>query len=387
MLTEHLERCNKFISLDPVERPEFISHYDRVQQAVINKMKNTDDLFNRIFHRTELSGSYADQLKVSEPNEYDVLMILKLHNPIVLNVGRPGYVAINVTRRCIGIKRISDSSGYVMQNKVLGWLRGIMKRIFPSPCQLVRFGVHEYRIKHDVNGPANTLTIQYASYSNDSNSEFSIDFVGALEFPVKEVWMADACIRKQSFLNSNWNAIPKPRKPTPKPIHSQGQRSPNVDAKILQQRRYHNPNKSRDWICSYAEIERDLIHHLQFIKPLIRIFKKIRDTHQMTNLKSYYIKQIFIHERMTRGPDFWKQSLGELFVAMLGVIIRYLENKKLPFYWHQELNLFGHLSREQMKDIEVKFKRIRDDIGRYGPDYIYQTILTDAEQRRISDFV
>lgn len=149
-------------------------------------MKNKDDLFNRIFHRTQLSGSYADQLKVSEPNEYDVLMILKLHNPIVLNVGRPGYVAINVPRRWIGIERILDSSGYVMQNKVLEWLRGIMKRIFPSPCQLVRIGDREYRIKHDVNGPANTLTIQCASYSNDSNSEFSMDFVGALEFPVKE---------------------------------------------------------------------------------------------------------------------------------------------------------------------------------------------------------
>lgn len=244
MLTQHLERCNRFISLDPVERSEFIAHYDSIRDYVISTMKRKDNLFKKIYN---------------------------------------GY-------------------------------RRIMKRIFPRPVNFIEIRNHQYEIIHSVNGPANTLEIQCVSSENE---KISIDFVGALEFSVKDYWMADADIPKERFLDKFWNAIPKPRKPTPKPSYSQ--RYPRWYSNGANR----NHNKNRDWICSYAPIEKVLIHDLGFIKPLIRIFKKIRDTHDMTNLKSYYIKQIFIHQLMLNceHEQYWERSLGELMLKMLDVII------------------------------------------------------------------
>lgn len=97
MLTQRLEGCVDFINIDPKERPVFTTHYDIVRNWVINRMKSSDELFRKIYRRYQLSGSYADQLKVSKPNEYDVLMILDLRYPITelkTDERKPGYVQI-----------------------------------------------------------------------------------------------------------------------------------------------------------------------------------------------------------------------------------------------------------------------------------------------------
>lgn len=389
MLTEHLERCNQFISLDPIEKSKCITHYDRIRDFVIDEMKKADALFNKIYHQYRLSGSYADQLKVSEPNEYDLLMILKFPRPIVQKVyGKPGYVTINLMHRgwydIAEYKHVLDSYGYLLQDKVLEWLQRIMKRIFIYPCSLIRIDDYQYRIKHSVNGPANTLDIQYSTSSNEI-TKFSIDFVGALEFLVKDCWVADADIPKKLFLDKSWNAIPKPRYPTRKPTNSpMYPTSANRYGNTLYGRQWQNHNKNRDWICSYAEIERDLIHGLQFIKPLIRIFKKIRDTHKLSNLKSYYIKQIFIHQRMAKDIKYWERPLGELMLEMLDVIIRYLQERNLRSFWHKKFNLIAHFNQEQIEDLSLKLKHIRHDIETHEPTYIYRVILTETEQQEIN---
>lgn len=386
MLTHHLESCNKFITLNPTERSEFAEHYDRVRDYVIDAMRCEDELFDNIFHETQLSGSYADNLKVSNPDEYDVLMILKL--PYRVDVqeieGKPGYVQIKLMDHQWPdpyINRILDGDGYLIQNRVLEWLRSIMKIIFPYTFNSVGIGHNEYLITHSLSGPANTLKIECVNVSNKNKNKFSIDFVGALKFSVQEFWKAD--LPREQFLANNWNAIPKPGKSTRKPFHRR--RYPQrrtTDGN----RPMRNPNRNRDWICSYAAIERELIHGFNSIKPLIRIFKKIRDTHKMTNFKSYYIKQIFIHQCMLKSIDYWEQSLGDLMMEMLDLIIKYLEDGELPFYWHRNFDLFHNFNSKQLNDMRLKFERIRRNIVRRGPEYIYKVILTEPEQRQLLEF-
>lgn len=387
MLTQHLEECNRYISLAPADRKVVTEHYNLIRDHVIDKMKSEDKLFKKIFHRAELSGSYADRVKISKPDEYDVLLILKLPDVVVEKLSnKPGYVQIRSIKRkqWYGIEKILDHDGYLMQHRVLEWLRRIMKNIFPDPNNTLIIERTEYIVSHSINGPANTLKIKCVSQPN-RDVIFSVDFVGALKFPVK-VWAADNVTLKQRFLNSCWHAIPKPRKSTPKPNHSL--RPPHrSDASTFQNRRIRNLNKNRLWICSYATIERELIQDFQFIKPLIRIFKKIRDTQNLTNLKSYYIKQIFIHKRMHEEPDYWEQSLGELFLEMLDEVIECMRSRNLASYWHEEYNLLNNFNRKQIIDIENKFRRIKHDLDTHGSDYIYEVILTDNEQREIQQFV
>lgn len=383
MLTQQLEKCNRFISLHPNDRPVYTTHYNDIRDYVITAMKRKNNLFNEIFRRTELSGSYADQLKVSKPDEYDVLMILKFDRPIVRRIEeKPGFVQINLMHGMAKYGTLLDDEGYLMQNRVLEFLRTIMKSIFPNRSDAIIIGHEYYIVSRSLNGPANTLNIQWG---RNKNVKFSIDFVGALEFSVNDVWMAD--IRKERCLNKFWHAIPKPRKSTPRPVYRQMYSNrANVDAYTLQMKKRRNHNKNRDWICSYAAIERHLINDLYFIKPLIRIFKKIRDTHGLTNLKSYYINQIFIHQRMLKDVDYWKRPIGELLLEMFEVIIQRLDNKRLPSFWHTNFNLISHFHRTQIDDIKLKLRSIQQDVILI-PEDIFKLILTDEEQRRFHRFV
>lgn len=385
MLTEQLEKCNRFISINSAERPVFTSHYDRIRDAVINRMKKDSSLFKKLFHRTQLSGSYADGLKVSEPNEFDVLLILKI--PGWVQKIRSGYVQILPrSDSSLDLFKITDNSGYLKHNKVLEWLRLIMKNIFSNKRNSYIIGGCQYEIEHFIQGPANTLKIRCLS----TNEKFSIDFVGALEFPVKDFWMADAGAPREWFMDCCWNAIPKPQKSTPKPIQSSNIRQ----VQTIQSRNQTQVNRThgtthanRGWVCSYAEIERSLIHNLGFLKPLIRIFKKIRDTHDLTNLKSYYIKQIFIHQRMRQPVDYWRRPLGDLFLEMLNVIIEYLRSGNLPFFWHTNFNLFHQLSREQIDDLKNKFERVRKNVTTTHQHELEKVILNDREQEKFATFV
>lgn len=383
MLTQHLEKCNEFINLDPIERQVFTAHYDRIRVYVIDEMRRVDDLFNKIFRETQLSGSYADKLKVSKPNEYDVLMILELPVDRV-TVGKLGYVQIKLAQHWRnGLQGISDHDGFLIQNRVLEWLRRIVQRIFPNPSHPITIENYSYKVSRSVSGPANNLKIQCCGVSNSENDKFSIDLVAALEFTVKDVWKADVDIPKKLFLHESWNAVPKPRKSTQKNPRSRVYSQQNSTADTLRKRYWRNQNINRNWICSYAAIERELIHGVNSIKPLIRIFKKIRDTHEITNLKSYYIKQIFIHQLMLEDAEYWDRSLGDLFSEMLDVIIQYLEDGELPFYWHKKFDLFHNYDSEQIDAMRNKFERIKHEIYAYGPDYIYKVILTESEQRQI----
>lgn len=373
MLTQYLQECNRIINIDPKDRPVFTEHYDFVRDYVIDKMYNSDALFREIYHRYQLSGSYADQLKVSKPDEYDLLMILRFPYKLMLKpvVRKPGYVQIQIQSpvSSSNVKRLLDSDGYLIQNNVLEWLRNIVKRIFPLDVNLIRNGCYTYKVRHRLSGPAVTVHVQC-----DENSKFSIDFVGALEFSESEVWIADTVVQKNRLLNNSgknfWNVVPKPRKMTiPRRYYAPSKNQPSTGANNMR-----NPNKNRDWICSYASIERELINGKQSMKPLIRIFKKIRDNYKMTNLKSYYIKQIFIHQLIRTTPAYWERSLGDLFLRMLDVVIERLEERNLPFIWHRTFSLLYHLNREQLDDLVCNFKRIRHDIGIHGAKHIYNVI-------------
>lgn len=137
MFTQHLQRCNNLIELDPVEKSVFSVHYELIRNYVIEKMKAENELFSKIFHETQLFGSYADELKISRPNEYSLLIILKLpvfnRMEMIVDEVRPGYVKMKtfMPRNWYGSNIIIDHNGFLMHYKVLGWLQTIMQEIFP----------------------------------------------------------------------------------------------------------------------------------------------------------------------------------------------------------------------------------------------------------------
>jgi len=360
--------CKSHINLEDTEKRVFTEHFNKVYKHVTDSMGNLDDFFLKVFSRQQLAGSYADRIKVGQPNEYDALMILKFPDPVVVK-SKPNFVTINIKD---GLKKwadideskykgLIDQNGYLLQDKVLGWLRNLIYEIITKCNGVIRIGNNEYSVKKSSSGPAVTLDVTIMK-SDDrvTKGHFSVDFVGALAFDFQEKWFADL---KPPFIDSkHWNAIPKPNK--------------------------SQPNQNREWTCSYADMERGYLHNTQTLKQLIRIFKKIRDTHDLTNLKSYYIKVIFLHQRVKQKNDYWKGQLSALFSNMFDVILDHLEKRQLVSFWHKQYNLFGELTPVQLTDIYNKLKRIKENIDKNlvnkNPEYIYSAILPKKESDMLS---
>lgn len=202
-------------------------------------------------------------------------------------------------------------------------------------------------------GPAITLKVTI----NSENKCFSIDLVGALAFSHNDQWIAD---HKPVFLvpkyKGLWHLIPKPKEP-------------------INGKRFNN----RDWICSYSEIERSYLRDSSHLKQLIRIFKKIRDKNNLSSLKSYYIKIMFLKRRLRVDNAFWKRSLGILFIEMLDIIVDGLATQKLMSPWHADYNLLEKLNAKQIDRFR---NRVREVLNRSPPELIYTLTLNRFELER-----
>ncbi|XP_037051890.1 cyclic GMP-AMP synthase-like [Bradysia coprophila] len=373
-LENRLHRIShRFISIDDEINTAFRHHFSNVSQLMITQLKSKDTLFQKIFQVLQMAGSYADGIKVNAPNEFDLLVLLKFPKPIPVNSTTPGYVTINIRdglNTWLGwlagdqekYKRFIDGEGYLIQNQILDWLRKLVRGILAEHKYLFKIHGAEYSINQQNCGPAVTLDVYVQKCPSGYIGHFSIDFVPALQFDSNDRWVADK--RPNIQVPRFWNAIPKPNK------------------QVL--------HKNRDWICSYAEIERDYLNDLNRIKPLIRIFKKIRDKAHLTNLKSYYIKTIFLHRILEKSYDYWNRSLAVLFMEMFDVILNHLKTRTLWSLWHRNYNLFSQLHAHQIDAIYYNLKKIRDTITKNlvnnNPDIIYREILTreemiDLEQR------
>lgn len=367
-LEQHLQIiCKSFVTLENTDKRLFTQHFNRVYKHVTDSMGSIDDFFTKIFQGQQLAGSYADRIKVGQPDEYDALMILKFPDPVV-EKSNPGFVKIKVKD---GLKKWSlidekkykalmDEQGYLLQDKVLGWLRKLIYEVLDKCNDVIRIEKNEYSVKRSSNGPAVTLDVTIKKSEDGAIGKFSVDFVGALAFDFQEIWFADF---KPPIIDSKrWNAIPKPNKT--------------------------NPNQNREWICSYADMEREYLHNTQTLKQLIRIFKKIRDTHNLTNLKSYYIKVIFLHQRKNQSNNYWKGQLGVLFMEMFDVMLKHLEKRELMSFWHKKYNLLNQLKPIQVEDIYNKLKKIKENIEKNlvngKPEFILSVILPKNEQDMIS---
>lgn len=367
-LENHLQRISKrFISIEEDVNRVFRQHFDNVSLDVISRMKEKDAIFAKIFQVLQLAGSYADGIKVEAPNEFDLLVLLKFPKPIPVS-SVPGYVTVNIkdgintwlgwmTGNNEKYKRFIDSEGYLIQDEILDWLRKLMREILSEQRNILKIHGAEYCIQQYNSGPAVTIDVTVQKSTFGGIGKFSIDFVPALQFQSNDRWVAD----KQPILRHSssrfWNAIPKPNK-----------------------MRLH---KNRDWICSYAEIERDYLNGLNRIKPLIKIFKKIRDKANLTNLKSYYIKTVFLHRRLQKPDNYWNGSLALLFMEMFDVILEHLREQTLWSLWHHNYNLFSQLDDNQITDIYYNLKSIKEiivrNLAKNNPDIIYGQILTSWE--------
>lgn len=189
----------------------------------------------------------------------------------------PGFVKLNINDLLKKIERethnaelykklktLVDENGYLVQAKFHRWMQSIIANVFRKyPNRKLRVNGTEYEFNHSIQGPAQTLDIKVGP------RRFSVDFVPALRFPTS-IWLAKRPCPIQGKCKP-WIAVSKPLKGT----------NTGYDPDNLY------------WITSFVNQERYLIDRKQALKPSIRLLKKLRDRHPITNLKSYYIKKLY----------------------------------------------------------------------------------------------
>lgn len=613
-----LKICEEVIKLKYEESATNTKHLLNLCEFLFEEMKENSQVFEKLFESMEPAGSYPDNIKISEPDEYDQLIVLKFPSPRVVP-SRSGYVTINISRDVMqtgwnigkdNYQLFIDDEGYLIQNKVLNWIRDVVRSTLLQHDNVIETEEDRYQVIQSSNGPAVTLGV---TVLDSENIQFSVDLVGCLAFHSDECWMSD--VRR---LSGVWNAIPKPIKlkeitmlqtqglvaalnniaenqqdqqisdngnlptletgagkaqkivsenesknsgkvkrppsalqyekrkskvignvqaqtvdfpnnrntrtrntqyrrpkkpkveekvsedvqlrkpfavkrvdlpnienikwekstvnakekssgggirhrkpgtwyyrrskkikngetvstdlksktplvdekfdlPTPKIRNSKWEKSTvnsqentpdgrfqdrksmnqkandsvdhlarktkasNVSKRNKRSTFMPNPQKNREWICSYAEIERQLLKGTQTMKPLIRIFKKIRDNQQLTNLKSYYIKTIFLHHNANNDNEYWQQSLAVLFMEMFDVILKHLHEHRLDSFWHRDFNLFRYFRSGQITAMYDKLLKVKKDLitnlENGNPEFIYEIICTDDERLLLNQFV
>lgn len=205
-----LKICENVIKLKYDESATNTKHKRDLCESLLEKMQESNAIFEKLFESLVPAGSYPDNIKISEPNEYDELVVLKFPSPRVAR-SRPGYVTINISdaiRKGWNIGRENydlfvDDKGYLIQNKVLQWIRHVVRSTLQECDNVIETDEDSYEVIQKSNGPAVTLDVTV----QNEEIEFSVDFVGCLAFHSDQCWMSD--LRRHSGI---WNAIPKPIK-------------------------------------------------------------------------------------------------------------------------------------------------------------------------------
>ena len=132
-------------------------------------MKQQDPLFDAMFRRVFYGGSYYDGLKVGDPGEFDLDLLLDLPRyaqPELVDSIYPGFVQLQVNRLDAWMRqpealpsysnfgRLLDDNRHVNTDKVLSWMEGLVQR------SLNNFVAgNSLRVTFSKSGPALTLHI------------------------------------------------------------------------------------------------------------------------------------------------------------------------------------------------------------------------------------
>lgn len=94
---------------------------------------------------------------------------------------------------------------------------------------------------------------------------------------------------------------------------------------------------------------------------MILSFQKLRDTENWKSIASYYIETIAL-KQLLYNKNFGSVSHTLSFMEMLTYMHTILNNKCLPYYWDEKLNLLSNLNPEEITNISNRLGKIINKI-------------------------
>lgn len=288
-----LETAHKCIKVGSKEESEVRVLVNSLCNEFTNRMKS-DTLFKETYNKTILCGSFRDSLKVLRADEVDFNIVLILPG-VVTSGDYPGKVAINInsysgSSECQELlRKFANEDGFLQTSKLRAWSQSMVSKANKNDLEIING--HVVKIKISQNGPAETVYVTIKSPAPGSCLEqgfqLSIDLVLGIYFPPESLQTGSTSHNAKH----GWVAIPKP-------INGSGD--------------YQNIL----FVPSYPEQESEELKNKCNMKPAIRLVKQMRDRKGVKNLKSYFIKTIFLRINKEKGPEFWNKPLDEILVIV-----------------------------------------------------------------------
>ena len=180
---------------------------DWLKNDVVDAMKKNDALFNSLFREIYYSGSYYDGLKIKEPDEFDLNIVLdtrKFEDNLTLVDASPGYCRMQISELLIKNSFRIDvlvkntwnewwtSNYFLRPNKVREWFAGVFQRSICKFPKRIADGSMIRIIGTEQNGPAFTIKLEVTG-----NAYFKVDIDLAVVFPYDPInFEQDPEIRK-----------------------------------------------------------------------------------------------------------------------------------------------------------------------------------------------
>ncbi|CAG9839638.1 unnamed protein product [Diabrotica balteata] len=404
-----LENVLNYINQKYISFPEDIRKRNneilkQLLDTLISKMTEKNSLFKEMYFTTFFGGSFYDGLRVGAPDEFDLDLLMnlpKILNTDLSNSKDPGFVHLKINNllelfkqphlaeRFKGLDRLVDNKQYLDNKKVRQWMEGIVSQTindFPleNGSRVIKISKGKFLAKVSKSGPAFTLKVN-GRVGND-NVALDIDLVPCFRFS-QDKWPKGQF--RQNPTSTKVNYRPRPRKYYNNNKHSFLR--PYIVTYTRRRSTFFivpKPQKNGTmlgdhyWRLSFQEQERELIDKKQYLKPSIKILKKMRDKENHACIASYYLKTIALWEKDRKPQEFWTSSLSYVFMTLLKSYYESIKNGKIEYYWNKSNNLISGSSSVTLSNVENRLKAIISDIDRNlvaDPTVVAKYILSPQE--------
>ena len=321
---------DNIMKLDKMSMKESNHIIEWLKLDIVNAMKKNDELFEYLFREIYFSGSYYDGLKIREPDEFDLNIVLRtsqFEDFITLEEGSPGKFKIKSQKwfGLIGntfgivdkfykefVQPLQDSSGreayYIIPNRVRNWFSKVFEKSKHDIPMRIGDGTKIIKLKTEQNGPAFTLKLQMENGKN-------VDIDLAVVFPIPLI---------------NFKSIPAIWK------NIKGYSAQDAFLVPISAEKY-----GPEWSVHFPMVEKEIILDHGCAKPVIRFLKQFRDANKpLAQLKSYALKTV-VMKMIKKYPNYgWEiGSEPHYFLLALEELKKRLEAGRIDWIFHNQSNL------------------------------------------------
>ncbi|NXP25970.1 CGAS synthase, partial [Scytalopus superciliaris] len=309
---------------------------NQVVSQLVQAIRIKDSAFSSIYRQS--AGSYYERVKISEPNEFDIMLVMpvpRLQLDESDDTGAYYYLTLKRNPKEKYLSKFLDEDGKLSAFKMLQALRNIIKQEVKN-IKNVEVTV----MRKKAGSPAITLQIK------NPPSEISVDIILTLE--VKESWPAST---QDGLKIEQWLGTKVRRELKFEPLYFVAKQ--NKREKVL---------RGNTWRLSFSHIEKAMMNNhgnsktccesdgpkccrkgcLKLLKYLLEQLK-MKYPKELEKFCSYQVKTAFFHSCVTwpNDTDWHLGDLDHCFQKCLGYFVECLQKSQLSHFFIPKYNLLS----------------------------------------------